>query len=274
MLFYLEYASARVRVMRSKLLHDESLERVDSSNNMSELVSALSGTMYEKLFFDEESDKIQKLRGLLVDSEEKILSFLPREMKPDFYKILLKHEIDNVKMVLRGISSGFAKEEIMKDLYPKGIIFEKLKSSFPENFSHAVLLFKEVPNISDKLFFDYRSEIISDVERQVDREYLRVVKKIDNPLFLDYVKYMVMVVDRSVYNRGQIYRVDVTEDIFMPEDRYINRNNDDILSSDNMLDKAEKYILSDSNGVGVYLNFMIRLERDVNHICASIERLS
>ena len=98
MMFQLEYATARVRVMRSKLLSDEAVSIILDSGSMAGIVSALSGTMYEPLFESDHgsgSDFLVQLRGLLFSSEKKIMSFLPKDLRVDFYKIILRHEVDN-----------------------------------------------------------------------------------------------------------------------------------------------------------------------------------
>ena len=272
MMFQLEYASARVRVMRSKLLSLDAVEMVGSSSNMSELLSVLSGTMYEP-FFDSIPESVSEIRGLVVSCEDKIMSFLPKDMKDDFCRILLRHEIDNVKTVVRGIYAGFCKEEILADLYPRGIIFDKITVSFPSGSDEAIALFKEIPLLGKKLLLDYRSNSIVDIERQVERTYFQMLRRIENPLFRDYVNYTVMLVDRSVSARGIIYRDDVSLDVFLSGLGNGVLDESD-RGSDAMIKRAKKYVLKDSFGIGLYLNFMIRLERDVDLICASVERLS
>ncbi len=271
-MFQLEYASARVRVMRSKLLSLDAVERISSSSNMSEILSAVSGTMYEP-FFDGSHESPVRVRGLLMSCEEKIMSFLPQDMKNDFCRILLRHEIDNVKTVIRGIYAGFRKEEILVDLYPKGIIFDKVAASFPSGFDEAVALFKDIPYLGKKLFLDYRSNSVTDIERQVELTYFHMLRRVENPLFRDYVNYTVMLADRSVSARGVIYREDVSADLFLGNIGSGVLDNVEDKSGD-IISRAQKYVLRDSFGIGLYLNFLIRLERDVNLICASVERLS
>lgn len=272
MFFHLEYASARVRVMRSKLLPEEDVMAVAESGKMSELVSILSGTMYES-FVDGSPDSGAGLKGLIISTEDKIASFLPKEMKDDFSKIILAHEIDNAKMIFRGVSAGFLKDEIMSDLYPKGVIFEKAGSSFPNNFDEAVLLFKEIPIVGRALLMDYSSVDVANIERQVDVGYFKVLAGVENLLFRDYVKFRSRLLDNSVAARGQEYREDVSKDIFAPE---FGGNTGKIESSDDKVIMAQvnKYVLNDPFGIGLYLEFLVRLERDVNVICAARDKVA
>ena len=164
-------------------------------------------------------------------------------------------------------------DEALKSKKKKADVFDKITESFPSGFDEAVALFKEIPLLGKKLFMDYRSNSIVDIERQVERTYFQMLRRIENPLFRDYVNYTVMLVDRSVSARGIIYRDDVSLDVFLSGLGNGVLDESD-RGSDAMIKRAKKYVLKDSFGIGLYLNFMIRLERDVDLICASVERLS
>ncbi|MCK5235064.1 MAG: V-type ATPase subunit, partial [Candidatus Aenigmarchaeota archaeon] len=56
MIFDLEYASARVRVLRSKLLKDTTKQEIKDAKTKEELIAHLDNTAYEAMFASKDID--------------------------------------------------------------------------------------------------------------------------------------------------------------------------------------------------------------------------
>ena len=125
MIFDLEYASARVRVLRSKLLKPETKNDIQTAKSKEELISHLEDTSYEAMFASTDLDEIEdNLNNALIQNLTKVTGFLPKRYADDFNRYLQRFDLQNLKLIIRGLSANIPITQIQKDLTAYGAIYE------------------------------------------------------------------------------------------------------------------------------------------------------
>ena len=118
--------SARVRAMYSNLLSPQDFARLSDSPDLPTLVSQLKTTAYgpyleslkEK---DLTSQKVDlQIKGRLADSYASVIQMAPQHAKPILKQLYRYFEVENIKGVLRAISTDPNWERIGEVLFPMG----------------------------------------------------------------------------------------------------------------------------------------------------------
>ncbi len=116
--------SARVRAMYSSLLSPQDFARLSDSPDLPSLIAQLKTTAYGPYLESlKEKDitpqKVEfQIRKRLADSYESVVQMAPQHAKPILKQLYRYFEVDNIKAILRGITSDPNWERIQEVLFP------------------------------------------------------------------------------------------------------------------------------------------------------------
>jgi len=124
------YINARVRAMRSRLLDAGQIEELLGAPSFEAFLAALNATPYGR----ELQEALTRTRGLAAVDEalarnfsattQKIRSFGDGKPKALIEALMLRWDLANLRVVLRGKHTGRAEEEIMESVLPAGLLTE------------------------------------------------------------------------------------------------------------------------------------------------------
>ncbi len=285
MIFDVEYASGRLRVIRSRLLKEKTLDEIRASSSKESLIAALEGSRYERIFSSRDIDKVDRdLDQDLVSTLERIVSFLPKKYSEDFYKYISRFDLRNLKLAARGLQSGMRIETIMEDLIDYGPIAKQIKENKPSS------LYGLMDCIGDRnLKQAYKegltnyneSGMLYDLEHSLDKAYMSMLDSIGVKPVRSFADIYRQFIDLRTLSRMD--KETANRFLFMPDMRSRTENilaglkikDDDIerYISGSMRDQARKHLLSDPFGIGLYIEYMFRKESEVNLLKAVSRRI-
>jgi V/A-type H+-transporting ATPase subunit C len=118
--------SARVRAMYSSLLSPQDFARLSDSPDLPTLIAQLKNTAYgpdleslKERDFTPQKVELQ-IEGRLADSYASVIQMAPQHAKPILKQLYRYFEVDNLKAVLRGITTNPDWERISEVLFPMG----------------------------------------------------------------------------------------------------------------------------------------------------------
>lgn len=123
-----DYANARLRAMKSRLLPREELAALADEPDVDGMLNALTRTPYREAVeraLVQESGVVALTRALQEDMNgrlKKIERFFNGETAELVHLVLLRYDIDNLKAVLRGLSQQLAAEEILAATLTRGTL--------------------------------------------------------------------------------------------------------------------------------------------------------
>jgi len=127
-----DYGNARLRAMKSRLISHQELVSLADSENLTELISGLSRTDYKKQIESALATSIGMeciniaLSNAIVHTLRSITSFYEGEALQMVRIILGRYDIENLKVVLRGLSNNVRSSEIQAALTPLGELPPKI----------------------------------------------------------------------------------------------------------------------------------------------------
>lgn len=122
------YINTRVRVMRTKLLDGRALEAALSAASYPEFLRVLSETDFAANMRETTSQNAglpeldRALSQNLFATTQKVLGFAEGDSRREIETLLMKWDLVNLKTIARGILSGRGTEAIMQNLIPGGTI--------------------------------------------------------------------------------------------------------------------------------------------------------
>lgn len=122
------YINTRVRVMRTKLLDGRALESALSAGSYPEFLRVLSETDFAANMRETTSQNAglpeldQALSQNLFATTQKVLGFAEGDSRNEIETLLMKWDLVNLKTIARGIISGRGAEAITQNLIPGGTI--------------------------------------------------------------------------------------------------------------------------------------------------------
>jgi V/A-type H+/Na+-transporting ATPase subunit C len=118
--------SARVRAMYSSLLSPQDFARLSDSPDLPTLIAQLKNTAYGPYLEslkerDLTPQKVElQIEGRLADSYASVIQMAPQHAKPILKQLYRYFEVDNLKAVLRGITTNPDWDRISEILFPMG----------------------------------------------------------------------------------------------------------------------------------------------------------
>ena len=121
-----DYANARLRAMKSRLLSRQKLEELSESMHVEDMLSVLMDTPYQRTLGLE----LMRIRGIeiiahalkrdLIDAIDKIRGFFGDAEKQLMDIIFSAYDIHNIKTILRGLATDAALPDILSAIVPIG----------------------------------------------------------------------------------------------------------------------------------------------------------
>ncbi|MCD4670447.1 MAG: V-type ATPase subunit, partial [Actinomycetia bacterium] len=205
MIFDIEYASARVRVLRSKLLKDNKKTEIKEAKTKEELIADLDSTIYEQSFAAKDIDDIEdSLENNLIETIEKVISFLPKRYADDFNRYTLRFDLRNLKIMIRGINAKMKPEDIEKDITRFGNIYTTTKDSMPKDLDRIENRLEETPwhQAYKEGKANYKKTgLLLDLEHELDKEYMSNLNKIQAEPVKNFTKTYKQLIDIKTLSR-------------------------------------------------------------------------
>ena len=273
MIFDLEYASARVRVLRSKLLKNTIKQEIRDSKTKEELIANLDNTAYEAMFASKDIDEIEEnFNNHLIQTLNKVTSFLPKRYAEDFSKYLARFDLRNLKLIIRGIHADMNLKDIKEDLTGYGEIqkmaeetdnltFETLENRLENTQWHQA--YKEgLTNYK-------KTRKVLDLEHPLDKAYMTQLEKIQTEPVKEFTKRYKRMIDiktiARLKDRADSY-------LFLPDEK---KETSDIAEKDTgtLETHTRKALLTDPFGIGLYIEFIFRKEMETLLIKSILRRV-
>ncbi|MEA3229327.1 MAG: V-type ATPase subunit [archaeon] len=268
MIFDIEYASARVRVLRSKLLKDT--KDLTESKTKDELIAHLENTVYEQMFASKDIDRVeQNFDNDLIKTLEKVISFLPKRYGNDFSRYTLRFDLKNLKILIRGIHAGINSEDIKKDMAEYGEIYEKTKEAAPKDTESLEKFLEDTiwhQAYKEGIINYKKSGLTLELEHELDKKYMSGLEKIETEPVRNFVRTYKQAIDIKTMSRlGEdttfLFQPKEKQDtIKLYRDLAKEHIDTDILKK---LEKnARQCLLADPFGIGLYIEFIFRKEME------------
>lgn len=259
MIFDLEYASARVRVLRSKLLKPEIKDEIKTARSKEELISHLEDTIYEAQFASKDLDEVEEnLNNALIKSLQKITGFLPKRYADDFDRYLTRFDLQNLKIVIRGLNASMPIDQIRKDMTKYGAIYEKTDTIKDLNSLENSLEGTPWYQAYKEGLTNYKkTQKISDLEHELDKRYMVELEKITTEPVKKFVKLYKQMIDTKTIAR-------LGKDHAQPY--LFNQNPTTNTPQKTLENHARQSLMSDPFGIGLYIEFMFRKETETRLI--------
>ena len=267
MIFDIEYASARVRVLRSKLLKDDTKQDIKNTKTKEELIANLDSTAYEPMFASKDIDEIeQNFNNHLIQTLNKVTSFLPKRYAEDFNRYLARFDLRNLKIIIRGLHAGISIKEIKEDLIKYGDIQEIAEDT--EHLTLEILENRLENTIWHQAykegFTNYKkTKKVLDFEHPLDKAYMDQLEKIQTEPVKEFTKKYKRMIDTKTISR---LKENADAYLFLPEEKKDTERQAKDATDTEMLNKIEKEsrraLLTDPFGIGLYIEFMFRKEME------------
>ncbi len=273
MIFDLEYASARVRVLRSKLLKDTTKQEIKDSKTKEELIANLDSTAYEAMFASKDIDEIEhNFNNHLIETLEKVTSFLPKRFAEDFSKYLARFDLKNLKIIIRGIHADMNLKDIKEDLTGYGKIqkmaeeTDNLTLETLENRLENTLWYQAY---KEGLINYRKTQKVLDLEHPLDKAYMTQLEKIQTEPVKEFTKRYKRMIDTQTIAR---LKDKADEYLFLPDEK---KETLDITEKDTgtLETHARKALLTDPFGIGLYIEFIFRKEMETLLIKSILRRV-
>src|SRR5574341_110078 len=125
------YINARVRAMRSRLLDPGRIEELLALPSLDALIQALSNSPYAREMQEALTRHVDGLRAIdaalaanFYRTTTKILSFADGKARDLIALILMRWDLANVRVLLRGKHFNYEEERIIENLLPAGALSE------------------------------------------------------------------------------------------------------------------------------------------------------
>ncbi len=271
MIFDLEYASARVRVLRSKLLKDNIRQEIKDAKTKEELIAHLDSTAYEPMFASKDIDEIEEnFNNHLIQTLNKVTSFLPKRYAEDFSKYLARFDLRNLKLIIRGIHADMNLKDIKEDLTEYGKIqkmaeeTDRLTLETLENRLENTLWYQAY---KEGLTNYKKTQKVLDLEHPLDKAYMNQLEKIQTEPVKEFTKRYKRMIDAQTIarlkDRAEPY-------LFLPDEKKESSRETD---TGTLETHARKALLTDPFGIGLYIEFMFRKEMETRLIKSILRRV-
>lgn len=259
MIFDLEYASARVRVLRSKLLKPEIKDEIKTARTKEELISHLEDTTYESLFASTDIDEVEdNLNNALIKTLKKTTGFLPKRFAEDFNRYLIRFDLQNLKLIIRGLSANIPINQIQKDLTRYGKI-NKIPETVKdlntlENSLDGTLWYQAY---KEGLTNYKKTQKISDLEHELDKRYMTELEKITTEPVIKFIKLYKQMIDTKTISRLGKHHA---------QPYLFSKNTTENIPQKTLETHARQALMSDPFGIGLYIEFIFRKEMETRLI--------
>lgn len=180
------YINARVKVMKSRLLPTGRVEELLHAPDLDAVIQALADTPYN-LELQEALSRFAGVRAVdealsqnFYHTAQRILSFADGTPRDLIEVVLLRYDLQNIRAIIRGKSTGRSQEEILGTLFPGGLLSEvKLKELLQQPDLKAIAdtlvtwMHPLARALREGVDASQRGGGLLDVEMALDRAYVR-----------------------------------------------------------------------------------------------------
>lgn len=280
MVFDLEYAAARVRAMRARLLSPAELDDIRSARTREGLLAHLANTPYERLFSPRDIDEIEAgFDNHLVETLNRVLSFLPKKLERDFQLFMKRWDLQNLKTLVRGLYAGTPLENMRTDMVRHGPVWDAVMErdvSSLEELASALGESHWTQALREGAAAFKESGLVADLEAPLDREYARQLDMIEAPPVRAFAEEQKRLADFAVMMRARAAGISADKHLFFPEQseetmrKYSRLAEGDVEANarDELVRAARSALLFDPFGVGLYIDYMLRKEMEARELKA------
>ncbi|MCK5594195.1 MAG: V-type ATPase subunit, partial [Candidatus Aenigmarchaeota archaeon] len=224
-----------------------------------ELISHLEDTTYEALFATKDIDEVEdNLNNALIKTLNKVTGFLPKRYSDDFNRYLIRFDLQNLKLIIRGLSADIPIQKIKKDLTRYGAIYNT-----PETVKDLNTLENSLEGTpwyqayKEGLTNYKKTQKISDLEHELDKRYMSELEKITTQPIQNFVKLYKQMIDQKTISRlGK----DHAKPYLFSKDTAKNTPQKTLETH------ARQSLMADPFGIGLYIEFMFRKEMETRLI--------
>ncbi|MBW6451151.1 MAG: V-type ATPase subunit [DPANN group archaeon] len=274
MLFQLQYASSRVRALRGQLFKQDELKKIQSAKTKEELISNLNREIYENIFTKTDIIQIESYLDLeLVNTIEKITQFLPEKFKEDFNIYILRWDLYNIKLMLRGLYANIDYNIIKKDFIQTGAIWNLVEHNFPKDIDSiktAIMDSIWKTCIIDAITKYNNTKQIRDAEQILDTTYISLINRIKTQTLKEYMLAEIIMKDTLTIIRSQDKNINIGNQLFILKHKEIPKhlehikNNDPETNIELELTKISKTkLMIDPFGIGLYIDYIRQKEIEI-----------